>query len=516
MKQKNPAIQKAVTYINEMLKREIWKPGDLLPSINRLASSAGVSTVPMWKAVHQLDTEGILEVLHGSGTRVRSVTEDVQSVIRKGWLGLRDRIHKDILSGVFPPGTLMPSLKELRVRYGVSYPTLRKALDDLMKEGAVVSEHRTFRVVLLTSKRAHAKIVLLGWSGNGLEIQNRTPWGEEFLRICENQCSRMKINLCVVRYTADEGDIRFIASNGQYTMKLNDDRSVLGYLLWAESPNELYRQVLLQLTRFKKPVAVLQEGSRLQVNDLAENCKDLQVFSIATGSNAARSVASVLKHQGHNSIAYISHLHKSDWSQARLHGLREVYLRTGEPTSVQAFVLDKFKYFDEYCNLLKPPEYYFRKLMPGIERKDTVPRLIVDVLNSLKPAFMRQIQDYVIRNYLYPLFTKAIQDVKCSAWVCSNDYSALLALEFLKKYPQRRVAVVGFDDTFEAFRNDLTSYNFNIQALVQLMLNHVVNPSSQALPKRVRAVEIEGMLVERSTTFRVEHDNDSMLLQKVG
>lgn len=517
MKQRNPAIQKAINYVNEMLKREIWKPGDLLPSISRLASSAGVSTVPMWKAVHYLDGEGILEVLHGSGTRVRSITEDVQSIVRKGWLGLRDRIHKDILSGVFPAGTLMPSLKELRVKYGVSYPTLRKALDSLMKEGTVVSEHRTFRVVMFASKKAHATIVLLGWAGNGLEMQNRTPWGEEFLRICENQCSRMKINLKVVRYTGDDGDVQFLGSNGAWSMKLNDDRSVLGYLVWAESPNELYRQVLNQVTRFKKPVAVLQEGSRLQLNDIAENCKDLQVFSIATGSIAARAVASFLKHQGHNSIAYISHLHKSDWSQARLHGLREVFLRTGETSSsVQSYTLDKFKYFDEFIELFKPAEYYFRKFIPTVDKKDQIPKIVIDAFNNLKPSMIRQMQDYVLRKYLHPIFTKAIHDEKSTAWVCSNDYSALLALDFLKKYPQKKVAVVGFDDTFEAFRCGLTSYNFNIQALVQLMLNHVVNPVSQALPKRVRAVEIEGMLVERSTTFRIEQDVEPVLLQKVG
>jgi DNA-binding FadR family transcriptional regulator len=514
MKQRNPAIQKAISFINEMLEKGIWKPGDLLPSISKLASTAGVSTVPMWKAVHQLDTDGVLEVLHGSGTRVKSITEEIQSVIRKGWLGLRDRIHKDILSGVYPAGTLMPSLKELRVTYGVSYPTLRKALDNLTKEGAIVSEHRTFRVVTFASKKAHASIVLLGWSGPGMEIQNRTPWGEEFLRICENQCSRMKINLHIIRFTGEDADIQFYSGNDSTPLKLIDDRSVLGYLVWAESPNNLYRQVLNQITRFKKPVAVLQEGSKLQINDIAENCKFLQVFSIATSSNAARAVASFLKHQGHNAVAYFSHLHKSDWSQARLHGLREVYSRTGEPTAVHSFSLEHFKYLHEISDGIKQPDQYLKKILPYHDKKDIVPRLIVDAFSHLKTMVSQQIQNYVIERYLYPLFSKAVSINNCTAWVCSNDSAALMALQFLKKYPQHKIALIGFDDTFEAFRSGLTSYNFNIQALVQLMLNHVVNPTNLIVSKRVRAVEIEGMLVERQTTFKLDTDPGQHIIHK--
>jgi DNA-binding transcriptional regulator YhcF (GntR family) len=506
MKQRNPAIQKAVSFINEMLEKGIWKPGDLLPSISQLASSAKVSTVPMWKAVHQLDSEGILEVLHGSGTRVKSITEEIQGTVRKGWLGLRDRIHKDVLSGMYPAETLMPSLKELRVVYGVSYPTLRKALDNLAKEGVIISEHRTFRVVTFASKKAHASIVLLGWSGPGVEIQDRTPWGEEFLRICENQCSRMKINLQIVRFTGEENDIQFYAVDSNTPVKINDERSVLGYLVWAESPGNMYRQVLNLVSRFKKPIAVLQEGSKLDINDIAENCKYLQVFSIATSSNAARAVASFLKHQGHNSIAYFSHLHRSDWSQARLHGLREVYSRTGEPASVYSYSLTHYRYLHEFSDAIKQPDQYLKKILPYNDKKNTVPQLILNAFSNLKNMMSLQVQDSVIQRYLYPLFNKAILINQCTAWVCCNDTTALMALDFLKKHSHRKISLIGFDDTFEAFRKGLTSYNFNIQALVQLMLNHVVNPANMLSSKRTRAVEIEGMLVERQTTFKIEQD----------
>jgi DNA-binding transcriptional MocR family regulator len=66
-----PAVKKAVTYLRSMLDNYTWIAGDMLPSINQLAAAAGVSSVPMWKAVNLLAEEDILEVIQGSGTRVK-------------------------------------------------------------------------------------------------------------------------------------------------------------------------------------------------------------------------------------------------------------------------------------------------------------------------------------------------------------------------------------------------------------------------------------------------------------
>ena len=502
MKQSTPAIKKATAYLSSMLERQIWKAGDLLPSISKLALSAGVSSVPMWKAVNILAEQGVLEVVQGSGTRVSQTNEEPLNVLRKGWLGLRDRIHRDILSGMYPPGALMPSLKEMRVHYGVSYQTLRKSLDSLVAEGSIVPEHRTYRTVSFAPQKAHSSVVLLGWSHPTIEMQERTPWGEEFLRVCENMCSRMKVNLQVVRYTASDGFLTFIYQDGSTATKLKNDASILGYLLWAESPAELYRQVLAQLDGFRKPIAVLQEGSQLRLSDIAERCRELQIFSIATSSHAARNVASFLLQQGHTSIAYFSPFHKSDWSRARLCGLQEIYQRNGDGANVKPFTLDHYGYTHEYTDLLKPPEILFQKLTPFISELHFVPGLVMQAANRLKPNLMKLLIDEVVRAFMQPFFRTAITNQDCTAWVCASDYAAFMAMDFLKKNATQKIAVIGFDDTFEAFRRGLTSYNFNINGLVQLMLGHLLNPSAHAFSKRVKSQEIEGMLVVRNTSFK--------------
>ncbi len=500
MKQSSPALQKAIDYIRTMLDNGAWKPGDRLPSIRVLAQSAGISSVPMWKAVNQLAGEGTLEVLQGSGIRVKPYPEEPSGVIRKGWLGLRDRIHKDILSGMYPPDSLMPSLKEMRVHYGVSFQTLKKALDNLAAGGSIAQSLRTYRVVSFSAQRTTATIVLLGWANPFVEMQTRTPWGAEFLRNCENLCSRMRINLKVVRYTKKDGAVVYTDQNGNEAFKLHDTSSVLGYLLWAECPDELYRQVLSHTDSFKKPIAVLQEGSLLHLEDFAKRNKFLKVFSIATGSNAAQNVAMYLLQNGHRNIAYISPFHKCDWSKARLHGLQEIYSRNGDDAKVNAYTVDFLGYTHEFREIIKPPELLMKKLLPGLDFSKW-PKAFYRSVEKLRINLNKQLEYESVRGFTMPLLRKAAENEQCTAWVCASDYAASIALDYLEQIG-KKIAVIGFDDTFEAFKRGLTSYNFNIQGLVQSMLTHIVNPSS-GIAKNSEAFEIEGILVKRRTTFKL-------------
>ncbi|MDG5816059.1 GntR family transcriptional regulator [Chitinispirillales bacterium ANBcel5] len=501
MKNSNPAITKASNYLNTMLQKGVWKPGDKLPSIRMLAKSAGVSPVPMWRAVNSLADDGTLEVIQGSGVRVKPYPEEPSAQIRKGWVGLRDRIHKDILCGFYPPDSLMPTLKEMRVHYGVSFRTLKKALDNLEGSGSITQEFRTYRVVSFSSQKATAKIVLLGWCHPQVEMQTRTPWGEEFLRTCENLCSGMRLNLCIYNYSLENGVLLYKDQEGNKSSILNTDDTVVGYLLWAQSPDELYREVISRLNHFKKPVAVLQEGSQLRVSDLLKHNRSMKIFSIATGTKAAQNVATFLVENGHKKIAYISPFHKSDWSKARYHGLQEIYSRLGSDGNVYPFTIDSYGLSHEFRDAIKHPDQILKEIMPTLTH-NSFPERMISSIYKMGPTIHRKMEVEVVRAFMQPLLTKALQNEDCTAWVCASDYAAFIAMDFLDQN-NKKIALIGFDDTFEAFRRGLTSYNFNIRGLVQAMLSYIINPSSESITKSSGAFEIEGMLVKRRTSFKV-------------
>ena len=84
------------------------------------------------------------------------------------------------------------------------------------------------------------------------------------------------------------------------------------------------------------------------------------------------------------------------------------------------------------------------------------------------------------------------------------DDLGLLALRFLRRKGirlPRDLSLVSFDDTIAGYTNGLTSYNFNIPAIVNAMVEHVLAPNRAGW--RGRVVEISGMVLERQTSSSV-------------
>lgn len=53
---------------------------------------------------------------------------------------LYELLRKHILSGVYAEGSLLPSENELCATYGMTRPTVRHALDTLVKEGMILKQ----------------------------------------------------------------------------------------------------------------------------------------------------------------------------------------------------------------------------------------------------------------------------------------------------------------------------------------------------------------------------------------
>jgi len=92
-------------------------------------------------------------------------------------------------------------------------------------------------------------------------------------------------------------------------------------------------------------------------------------------------------------------------------------------------------------------------------------------------------------------------------------FNDLLALPILDQLSEERVrvpdelSVVSFDNTMPAQLKGLSSYSFNYPAIVNAMLEHILDP------KRTRSgdgvVEVPGMVVERQTSGSVSAETRS-------
>jgi DNA-binding LacI/PurR family transcriptional regulator len=86
----------------------------------------------------------------------------------------------------------------------------------------------------------------------------------------------------------------------------------------------------------------------------------------------------------------------------------------------------------------------------------------------------------------------------------ASDVTACMALRFCTSrgiVPGKDIAVIGFDDTEEAFTDNLTSYNFNVPGYVSSMLAHLLEPSSPARSVTNMDIELDGIVIQRQSTI---------------
>jgi DNA-binding LacI/PurR family transcriptional regulator len=102
-------------------------------------------------------------------------------------------------------------------------------------------------------------------------------------------------------------------------------------------------------------------------------------------------------------------------------------------------------------------------------------------------------------------FAAAHAQIHVTAWVGASDDVALLALDYCRRHAIRvpeHLSIIGFDNKVVAFKNGLSSYDFNRHGVISAMLNFLLRPGSIShLTSRPR-VQIPGYVVERATTGR--------------
>jgi DNA-binding LacI/PurR family transcriptional regulator len=105
---------------------------------------------------------------------------------------------------------------------------------------------------------------------------------------------------------------------------------------------------------------------------------------------------------------------------------------------------------------------------------------------------------------------QVLADRERTAWVCVNDDLAIYCLDCLQAAGvavPREISVVGFDDTLDATRRRLTTYNFNNYGVVRACLEHILRPrTGLPRPRRRGAMEIDGYVVLRQTTGPVRRE----------
>lgn len=516
MEKQKPGIKRACEYIST-LKQENEESS--LPPIRQLARSAGVSFVTMWKAIRYLLDNGAvisrgnrLIVIKNSSEQVpakdnSSVNSEPGTQITVSQRNcIVEKLYKDILTGRFSGDDKLPSCKELQRFYNVSFATLKKTLSVLTEQRIIETRGNSYYIPSLTGSTGWARIVAIGcgWEDGKIWVDYQD---KNYFRSLESECMRMNIQLDVIIYYRKQGRLRFINTASRKEYDLND-RTILGYIFIVANLDSTPEEVLERLSGLGRSIAVLDVVGGWKIPSCARNNSFIQFFTATASVLPAKRVAQYLLSKGHKKIAFFSPFHLALWSKKRLSTIIETYKFAGINDGVISFVLNEYAYQWDYLKNHIFKEDLRTLMNQYTEWKKETNSEVFKRLGNLGYSFIKYITEWncasgLIYEKMKSLFDKALTNKSITAWVMSNDFTATIALDYLKDCGVRvpeDISIISFDNTIDAMEYHLTSYDFNNLGIITMILRFILAPHTMKLQRRGGCIEVDGTLVVRHTS----------------
>ncbi len=491
-----------------------------MPGVRTLSRRADVSYSTMLRAAHSLVSEGCLEIVHGRRMRVagvRTVREESPEPAQP-WRALEQRIRQDVLTGEFRTGEPLPRRKELRLRYGATSHSTRKAIDSLVREGTLHCCGRALwgATPVRRGEPEGTIVYIVRTRGGGLPMVFASR-SSETAQALDEECARRGVRLSLSfchsvgqRQVFDDG---WLDRSRQSVTK----QGVLGFIVDSSSVYRQLDELVPALCRFRLPVSVIMDSPPSRepasaVGDLPPRARVALVRALMD-REAGRAVGSYLLSRGHRRIAYLGVPPSTSWSADRADGLVEAVERSGMHAEVVPFYV-------QHEGILHPREFD-RRL------RDSVGHAMAGILQQAagasaynETAFLRRFRasslDYQSLMSRAPLWSipgfeptarLALERRDITAWVCANEGMALLASDYLVANGVRvpdDLSVVGIDDVRETLTRRLTMYSFRPHAAIGAAVNSILHPHLLGPGHEgVREICIEGALRERESAASV-------------
>ncbi len=488
-----------------------------LPSLSSLASAAGVSSRTMWSVSHEYVAAGLVGSRRGSGLSVRcSASTGASGTARDtpaaaadrqfAWERTRDAIRRAVHDGTCGTSSRIPSVKELRRRFGVSFVTAKKALESLRTEGLLERVGSGFRVCGYGSTRRGQRVALV--TRVPMEgIEGRLPPRfHENLILFESACAALELGVSHVRLSYLEQDL---VVDSDRDGALSHATPVLGFVVWPVTMSSDLEPAWRMIVDTGKPAAVMASDTEQTAFVSHHHGRSTAVVRTARNYEAGVAVAHHLLERGHTNVAFLSPVENGDWVAPRLAGMRSVFAAAGFPSAVQGFfaVSDPKGLWQTSREGTGPLYDAITGLADLVERNAVQedPAQMGAVWHELSLRYPGVIDSAGLYRAVVPLCKQALDRGGFTAYVGANDETALRCLTFLRSrgYSPRELSVVGFDNTVEASQEELTSYDFGVPAAIHRSLDFVLRPlSHKRTLSGVHETQVKGALVERGSVRR--------------
>jgi DNA-binding FadR family transcriptional regulator/DNA-binding LacI/PurR family transcriptional regulator len=504
--------RKALTALISEIEQRSRSATAQLPDLHTLARNAGVAHQTMRKALKAMEAAGAVSVLNrkgafilptgGNGAPVTPVADTGEATVTIVHT-LTERIAAEIGSAVFARGHALPGYKELGKRYGAGYRSLRKALLDLANRGIVERYGRAFRPVASTPEPSYGRIIFVAVTDAMHVLMNFTPRTPEFWRLLDTRCGRDNIRIEVYGYLKAVGEFPWHDGRTEDLTRRDRDQPVLGYILWTLGmQSESAVRLIHLIASTGRPLAVMHDNPGIDLSLLARTARShphVQVWHFSVSPLCGRILGGYLAGLGHRRASFFYFSGSDPLWQSRIDGVKAAYRdRKLDFSYTRLYPAGKHGKNDSTA---------FRHASYSSRAADKITSILDHARKDIRAQYDETLPDInamflldrmLEQNTMIEPFTRALEDRRCTAWIGLSDPAAILALSFLRRQGVAvpgEISVAGFDDSIEAIGNGVTSYNFNMPALVEAMIDHLYNPSSSGWAGRIQ--EIPGRVMHR-------------------
>jgi DNA-binding transcriptional regulator YhcF (GntR family) len=320
------ALDEALRYLEAAALRCRSEGRRKLAGVDTLARQARVSRGTLLKAVRVLVRRGVLYTRRGSGLfvvpPVLPAPPDPAGEMR------HETVARELSSGIdrgeLARGEPLPPAKALAERYGVSVPTLRRALRSLQTQQVLRLVRRRY-VPARRPSLGHSSVLFAIPGQPNQVVSPRNYQHEEDLAAFERVCSRADIVARRLNCFYGDGDGRMVVSPSLERCARPD---ILGSCLgMAIVPRGINAETLSRLVGFAArhgiPVAVLgEQGGGVETLLASHAQAPGRVVLADKGPECGTAVGAMLAGLGHRCVMYVAPSDEPVWSQLRLAGLR--------------------------------------------------------------------------------------------------------------------------------------------------------------------------------------------------
>jgi len=495
------ARARARRYVERLVREYAALDRAKLPGLKAMVSEAGVSHPVIMQALHE---HPLVESIRGSGYRLSGVDSVQNRLVRYRYRQVSDLLRKDIDRKEFGDSSRLPPTAMLAARYGVSRPTMRRALVYLAESG-VVEQRGGWSSTRSGESRHHTTIGLVAAGNPDGTISYHSLRTLEMYRALESECASRNIRLEPYGFNLPQRQL-YAGDGRRLDPQSLDGKNHIGYVFLAMhiSPEPVRARLIRALCANHRPVVAVDELDEGDV--IGIRSRNLRCLSFSSSPRCGFRVGAYLIRRNHTTIVYLSPFHRSRWSQNRLAGLQRAARESQKPVRVVPVTASHYRYEEEF---IRESAHLSGLMLSAIDTGKESRSAQFDIGIRLKELVARTLMEQNFSQTVHALCRRALGYTAGTVWVAANDATVIEAQTFLRTVSpaiRKRFSLIGFDDAVESLSHRVTSFNFNIPGVTRSVVDAIINPDRSMTRSRGSVfgpIEVEGFITDRGTVKTV-------------